>query len=155
MRKLTRPSRAGALIGLTPLLDTLFLLLFAVLSVAESQPQPKAESVRVRLPEVETGPTSATENTVIILTVDEDARISTSGNNNWLTTLTEVDLALSESLAGQLPEEVQIEIQGDRAAPFGKIVALLQHLRLCGFARVDLLADRESSDLTRSTKETR
>ena len=130
--------------GLTPLLDTLFILLFALLALSDTRQVDPAEEVRIQLPEVEAGEgTPPAPGEVFTLLVDAESAVSlgsSDGRAEALGTLAELDAALAERLGTALPEEVAIDIVGDAEARHGVMVELLQHLRLLGFTRVQLLA---------------
>lgn len=141
MRRTTGALGAAGLKGLTPLLDTVFLLLFALLSVSSAKTVHRDEIVRVQLPSVEPGGDAAADQTRrITLEIDADSRVLLAESAAPLATRADLDVALAEALGEALPEEVHIEIRADRAARHGAAVAVLQHLRLRGFVHVDLLA---------------
>ncbi len=125
--------------GLTPLLDTLFLLLFALLAVSEARSQTRLDEVHVRLPEIEPGePETRPSTTAVAIDVDADSRVMVSGAG--IATREELDRALAVALGDALPEEVSVEIRADADARHGVTVELLQHLRLGGFADVRMTA---------------
>jgi biopolymer transport protein ExbD len=137
------PSGSGALDlgGLTPLLDTVFLLIFALLALSRSADD--TELVRVDLPVVDgenvqgAGPEAR-----VVLLIDAASRVRLAGDDAGpvLSTREALDAALGSALDRRLPEEVVVEIQADALARHGVAVELLQHLRLAGFSRVELLA---------------
>ena len=132
---------AAGLRGLTPLLDTVFLLLFALLSVSSAKTVHHDEIVRVQLPSVESGPDAAdTPPESITLEIDADSRVLLPDSPTPITSRDELDAALANLLGEALPEEMSVEIRADRDARHGTAVAVLQHLRLRGFVHVDLLA---------------
>jgi biopolymer transport protein ExbD len=127
--------------GLTPLIDTLFLLLFALLAVAETKSETSMEEVHVRLPKVEPGADAgAVGARAIAIEVDADSRVRVFGHDEEVATRADLDRALSGALADRVPEEVPVEIRADGDARYGVTVELLQHLRLSGFADVRLTA---------------
>jgi len=150
---------AGALDlgGLTPLLDTVFLLIFALLAL--SRDGEVTELVRVELPMVDperdTAPGTQAR---IVLVIDaasvvrlpvaaaEGGAARAAGpvgepaTGRMIATREALDAALAAELDGLLPEEVVVEIQADANARHGVAVELLQHLRLAGFCEVELLA---------------
>ncbi len=130
--------------GLTPLLDTLFLLLFALLAVSETRDVAAVEEVRIQLPAVEAG-NDATEAPVELLSilVDADSVVRLAepeGDGTRIGSFEELDAALARRLGARLPEDVAIDIVADEEARHGVMVEILQHLRLRGFLRVQLLA---------------
>ena len=141
-----RVVRGGiALKGLTPVLDMVFLLLFALLAISESRETTRQDRVHVRLPQVETGseaPQEARQN--VLLEIDADSEIRVGGRDERLTSREALDQALSKSLGTAVAEEVNVEIHADQGASTGVAVALLQHLRLRGFLRVSLVATGSS-----------
>ena len=135
--------RAGSIAakGLTPLLDTLFLLLLTLLVTSEARTATSEELVRIVLPQVEPSPGGAAEPTrQLVLEVDAGSRVRLEGSEDVLATRAELDRSLAAALGESLPEEVGIEIRGDRSARHGVVVELLQQLRLRGFASVSLIA---------------
>ena len=127
--------------ALTPMLDTLFILLFALLALTDARDMSEAEEVRIRLPEVERGTDAAAGlSEVFSIFVDEDSEVRLEGSDDVLTSLDELDGALTAQLVDALPEDVSVDIVADANARHGVTVELLQHLRLRGFVRVQLLA---------------
>ncbi len=127
--------------GLTPLLDILFILLFAILALSDVRTSNRAEQVLIRLPHVEPGleePGTGERHMAIVVGADSNVHLAETGEA--IASREDLDLALSAVLGEVLPEEVVIEIQADRDAPHGVVVELLQHLRLRGFVNVQLLA---------------
>lgn len=138
-----RTQRAGAIGagGLTPLLDTLFVLLFALLAASEVRREDSTTELHVKLPHVQSDqPASNAEKRRIVLVVDQDSVIRLEGNRPALVDGTQLDAALAEQTEGAPPAEVTIEIRADREARYGVGVELLQHLRLAGFVDVLLTA---------------
>lgn len=131
--------RSGGFAGLMPLVDTLFLLLFALLAVSETKAV-ETEEVHVSLPEVrsEEGAASAPDLRVEI-EVDADSNVRVAGGEA-LANVEDVDRALVSEIGDALPEEVAVEIRADQASRYGVTVQLLQHLRLSGFVDVRLTA---------------
>jgi len=127
--------------GVTPLLDVLFILLFALLALSETKTANRSELVKILLPEVApAAEAAATEASHLLLVIDAESRVHVGSEEPAVGSLEELDRALAEVVGDALPEEVAIEIQGDRNARHGVAVGLLQHLRLRGFTRVSLLA---------------
>ena len=127
--------------GLTPLLDVVFLLLFALLSVSSAKTVHRDEIVRIQLPSVEPGSEAETDQTrSITLEIDSESRVIMPESATPLASRAEFDAALAAAIGEALPEEVHVEIRADREARHGAAVAVLQHLRLRGFVHVDLLA---------------
>ncbi|MCP3916181.1 MAG: hypothetical protein GY711_11550 [bacterium] len=152
------PERLGTIAGgaLTPLLDTLFLLIFALLALSdarrEDDRQPESsEEVRIELPTVEPGGEAAIDAGVrITLRLQADGTLRVGDGATSIDSRAGLDAALARALddtgsGATLPEEVTIEIEADRAAPHGVAVDLLQHLRLAGFLRVELVAIGDAS----------
>ncbi|MEO0650875.1 MAG: biopolymer transporter ExbD [Planctomycetota bacterium] len=127
--------------GLTPLLDTLFLLLFALLAISDVKREEAEEEVLVELPGV--APDSAPSESPlerIGIVVDAESRLSIGPASAAATTPNELDAVLDAELAGRDPARVAIEIRADRDSRHGVSVALLQHLRTRGFQDVVLVA---------------
>ncbi len=127
--------------GLTPLLDTLFILLFALLMLSDTRTETRADLVRIELPRVEPSVASAASPVRrLVIQLDADSRLRWQETGEVLRTRAELDRVLTDALGGSLPEEVAVEVQGDRSASYGVAVELLQHLRLRGFTSVSLVA---------------
>ena len=127
--------------GLTPLLDTLFILLFALLTLSDTRTTTQDEQVRIQLPEVEPAASDATGAKMwIVLEIDEDSSVLLVETGQVLATPADLDRVLAGILEDMVPEEVGVEIRGHRDARHGVAVQLLQHLRLRGFADVSLIA---------------
>lgn len=145
MRMMTRITAGGqqggiAARGLTPLLDTLFILLFALLTLSDTRTPTRADLVHIQLPRVEPSKDAAAEPVRrLVLEIDAGSRVRLQ-EIGVVRTRTELDAALSSAVGDALPEEVAIEIQGDRGARHGVAVELLQHLRMRGFTSVFLVA---------------
>ncbi len=130
-----------ALRGITPLLDVLFILLFALLALSKTETTNRTELVKILLPEVAPAIEDAAGATKsLTLVLDADSKIHVGDHAPAVTSLEELDRALALEIGDSLPEDIAIEIQGDREARHGVAVGLLQHLRLRGFSRVSLLA---------------
>ena len=141
--KALRTKRAGAIGagGLTPLLDTLFVLLFALLAASEVRREDSTTELHLELPRVESDePTSQAERQRVVLIVDQDSIIRLEGEQQALVDGAHLDAVLAEQTQGSPPAEVTIEIRADREARYGVGVELLQHLRLAGFVDVLLLS---------------
>jgi biopolymer transport protein ExbD len=122
------------------LLDTLFILLFALLALSDGRTRTRPDLVRIQLPRVEPSKDAAAEPVHrLVIEVDAGSRIRLQ-ETEILRTRAELDRALSDAVGDALPEEVVIEIQGDRGARHGVTVELLQYLRLRGFTSVYLVA---------------
>lgn len=127
--------------GLTPLLDTIFLLLFALLALSDAKSSSREEPVRILLPAVEPDEgAAAPASQELALEIDSEGAIRWLATGSLLETRDELDLVLADTVGESLPEEVAIEIRADRDAPYGVAVEVLQHLRTRGFANVQLLA---------------
>jgi biopolymer transport protein ExbD len=126
---------------LTPLLDTLFLLLFSLLAASQARRDAPETEVLLRLPEVEAEDVSEQPGALsIALIVDAESIVRIEGSEAELRDGAALDAALRERLAGVQPSEVSVEIRADRDARYGVGVELLQHLRLRGYADVLLRA---------------
>ncbi|KAA3609573.1 MAG: hypothetical protein DWQ01_09595 [Planctomycetota bacterium] len=134
--------------GLTPLLDTLFLLLFTLLATSEPRAHEQLETVKVLLPEVaQSSEASQQEAPRLTLEIDQQARIRIAGQGGVLNSWEALNTALQVWLQGRSPDSISVEILGDRQAPHGVAVQLLQHLRLQGFLAIELVAHGEDRPL--------
>ncbi|MEE9127687.1 MAG: hypothetical protein V3U11_11160, partial [Planctomycetota bacterium] len=62
--------------GLTPLLDTLFILLFALLTLSDTRTPTRADLVHIQLPRVEPSKDAATEPVRrLVLEIDAGSRV--------------------------------------------------------------------------------
>jgi biopolymer transport protein ExbD len=127
--------------GLTSLVDTVFLLLFSLLALSETRRAAAAELVRIKLPEVEPGSEeSAQAPPGIALEIGADSIVRLRPSGEEILSRDQLDRYLAGTLAGELPEEVVVELHADRDARHGAVVELLAHLRTRGFLNVQLLA---------------
>lgn len=134
--------------GLTPLLDTLFILIFALLALSDTRSAERAEPVRIQLPAVEPGGDEASRLTRRVeFEITADSTLRLAGTDEALRSREDVDAALAGALAdpGAVPELVGVEIRADRDSRHGVAVELLQHLRLRGFVNVELIAIGDAS----------
>lgn len=131
--------------GLTPLLDTLFILLFALLVTTEAKTE-ETEEIRVRLPEVEEGADGGPRSEGPSLTLQVDAGSDVRIGDSVVGTREMLDAVVAERLSDALPEEVSIELFADRDARHGVLVELLQYFRLRGFVDIQLLATGDAGD---------
>jgi biopolymer transport protein ExbD len=141
MASYSRPAlHSPVLKGITPLLDVLFILLFALLALSETKTANPAELLRVQLPQVAPEANQpVVDPQKLVLVLNANSQISIGDVDGVVTTLEEFDAVLASVIGDALPEDIAIEIQGDRMARHGTTVGLLQHLRLRGFQKVMFL----------------
>jgi len=142
--------RAGGLPhgALTPMLDTLFLLLFALLAMSDARDP--HEEVRIELPDVERDVTSGASNADrVVLWIDADSILRAAPEGPPLRDRVALDRALDAALEGRSAGGVLVELRADRDARHGVVADLLQHLRLGGFVDVEMVAEAlpEAADL--------
>jgi len=144
----TRTTSPGAA-SLTPLLDTLFILLFSLLALSDSRSVESSEVVRVELPGVEPNEqSSARQGLRLSIEIDADSAVRWKGDDRVITTWDQLDTVLAAKLEGRDPAETTVELEADRDARHGVAVSLLQHLRVNGFTNVELIAvELEASSL--------
>jgi len=131
--------------GLTPLVDTLFILLFAMLAMSDVRAPEGEREVRLELPDVLAEPASSrAAREALSIEIDEASELFVAGQR--VSSRQELDRVLGQALGERLPEEVTVEIRADRAARYGVAVEVLEHLRRCGFFQVQLLANAAESD---------
>ena len=139
-----REAKSISFAGLTPLIDTLFILLFCLLALSDTRKTDPTEPVRVQLPEVEAaenGPALAGSRITVEIAADSTIRVGRAGPDGLIVeSPAELDRAFNALLGEFLPDEVVIDLQADRDARHGVAVELLQHLRLRGFVNVELVA---------------
>ena len=133
--------------GLTPLVDTLFILLFAMLAMSDVRAPEDEREVRLELPDVQAEPASArSAHDALLIEIDESSKLFVAGRA--VGSRQELDRVLGQALGERLPEEVTVEIRADRGARYGVAVEVLEYLRRSGFFQVQLLAhEAESGDL--------
>ncbi len=139
----TRPTKRGNPLaaGVTPLLDTLFLLLFALLVASDTRRSTHSEAVRIRLPAVEpAGPGEGLASERVALAIDAESRLWLAPDGEPIASRAALDALLAERLGERLPEELVVEIRADARSASGTSLALLQHLLLRGFTKVELIA---------------
>lgn len=143
MTTAARTLGAVAMGGLTPLVDTLFLLLFALLAISDvRRDDAPREEVLVELPGVAPESGAAVEgHRRIELVVDAESRL-TVGEQGWsVANPGELDARLAQLLGAGAPADVAVVIRADRQSRHGVAVALLQHLRTNGYRNVVLVAE--------------
>jgi len=129
---MTRGSRRGADVDITPLIDVLFMLIiFFVLTAVFVQ-----GAIDVDLPKGDAPPVS--ERDPIVVTVTKDSGILWAGE------------AISRADMPKLVDEAlarsdDILIAGDRDAPYGDVAEVLDVLRNLGVDNVGLAFDSEST----------
>ncbi|MHC4959326.1 MAG: biopolymer transporter ExbD [Planctomycetota bacterium] len=124
-----------------PLVDLLFVLLFALLALSDSRRSNAAEPVRIELPDVEPGAgVDMTSLPTIVIELDSESKVRLPDRADPIEGPAELDTLLDERIGAGSPKDFEIEIHGDARARHGVGVALLQHLRNRGFAGVTLLA---------------
>lgn len=140
--------------GLTPLLDVLFLLLFAVLASTDSASTdtPDPEEVRVELPAVdplESGAGDEDEAVRIFLRIDADGTVTIIDEDGPHATPTagELRAALTEAMAtaGATGHTI-VEIRADADARHGVTVDVLQTVRAVGIVDVRFVATAGPDD---------
>lgn len=139
--------RARGFAGLMPLVDTLFLLLFALLATAETRAdgERRVEEVHVTLPEVVGGADADAEpRTPVRIEVDRDAVVRVAGLEP-LAELERLAEVVDRATDGRARDEVVIDLRADESSPYGVTVRILQRLRLAGFGEVRLTALREEA----------
>lgn len=152
-----RPKLAGGTLGqssLTPLLDTLFLLLFALLASsrrASMEPTaPTPEEVRVELPTVdplESAEAGESRDLTLVVRVDADGSVGLMGAGGLLATETAGDLQRAlERASSATSGHVIVEIRADAEARHGVTVDVLQTVRAAGVSDVRFVATADASD---------
>ena len=126
--------RSGQMPNLTPLIDIVFLLLvFFMLTSHFVQDQ----AIEIDLPVAESGEA-----------VDEDQRlelvITAEGRfliDDHFVTPETLEAVLREKLSSR--KDKQLRVRGDRGAPLGKAVAVLDAARKVGASGVDIVTEQE------------
>lgn len=161
---MTRNSRSSAGLGsstLTPLLDTLFLLLFTLLATSRSEAiveRAVREEVAVELPSIEDGGEAQAGNaevelvTIAVLETG-DVRVlsgpSAEGESRTASTPSELERMLT--LVASSPGGARVEIRADGAARHAVVLEVLQAVRAAGCTDVRFIAlEAESAPGTRA-----
>jgi len=136
-----RAASASGFSGLTPMLDVLFILLFALLALSDVRSSNRSELLRIELPRVEPGEQTAVDDVRRIeIVIDSESRVRSQEDDSPIESVADLERLLQARLGDALPDQVVIEIQADREAHHGVAVELLQLLRNRGFVRVELVA---------------
>ena len=130
--RLDRAPRRGRLIGLTPLVDVVFILLvfFMLASTLEGR--------RGLAVSAATGPGSGGEGAWLVR-VHNDGRLDLAGRP---VALAELDAALAARLAGDPDRSVLV--QADAAVPLARLVAVMDAAAAAGAGSIAVAAGREA-----------
>ncbi len=136
--------RLMAEINVVPYIDVTLVLLIIFMVTAPIVQQ----AVTVNLPqtpEVEKKQVTVTdENKPFVITVDNDGMYSTSEQPDIILGNKDLEELVTEVVArSQLNQEQEFYIQGDRAAPYGKVVHLFVLLKANGVNNVSLMTEPE------------
>ncbi|QDV08061.1 Biopolymer transport protein ExbD/TolR [Planctomycetes bacterium Poly30] len=149
------PSSGPGQAALTPLLDTLFLLLFAVLASSDGKAarEDATQEIQVELPSVEddgTAEASASDVAPIVVTIDADGAV----------TVGEAAFSVAEpgdlgaALAGFDPV-ASVEIRAHADARHAVVVEVLHELRQAGRLDVRFVATRREVEAPRAARQER
>lgn len=138
--------RLMAEINVVPYIDVTLVLLIIFMVTAPIVQQ----AVSVDLPqtpqvvEKKTTQTKSQEPTPFVITVTADGAYKTSEQPNVVLSNKELTGLVTEVVArSQINEKQPIYIQGDRAAPYGKVVHLFSVLKVNGVENVSLMTEPE------------
>lgn len=133
--------------GLTPMLDVLFILLFALLALSDVRTSDRSELLRIELPRVEPGADiPLDEMPRLVIEIDASSKVRLPESGVRVDSVEHLEAALSGALGEAPPDEIVVEIQADLDARHGVAVELLQFLRNRGFLRVELVALGHAND---------
>ncbi len=142
--------------GLTPLLDVLFLLLFAILASSDSSSTdsrtPDPEEVRVELPAVdplESGDGDEADAVRIFLRIDADGSVTMieADGPHATPTAGELRAGLARAMAAAgSPTNTIVEVRADADARHGVTVDVLQTVRAAGIVDVRFVATAGPGD---------
>jgi biopolymer transport protein ExbD len=131
MRKRHSDNSADSDINLTPMLDVVFIMLiFFVVTTSFV----KESGVEVNRPSADTA--QSQDNANILIAIRPNGEIWIDGR----AVDTRAVRATIERLRVEFPES-QVVIQGDRAAPIGLLVKVMDQVRLAGITNVAIAAD--------------
>jgi biopolymer transport protein ExbD len=139
-------TRTAGQAALTPLLDTLFLLLFSVLAAsdgAEARADIEQE-VRLELPTVSddgSGEGASPESPPVVIMIDADGAVTLDGGAMPI----ESPGAFADALLG-IPSGAAFEIRAHADARHAVIVEVLHGLREASFLDVSLVANTRPAD---------
>lgn len=135
--------RLMAEINVVPYVDVTLVLLIIFMVTAPIVQQ----AVTVQLPQApDVTQTTAAENLTkpFVITITEAGLYQTSEAPNVTLTQDEVGLLLAEVVArSQLNQQLEIYLQGDRDAPYGRVVHLFTLLKTNGVDNVKLMTQPE------------
>lgn len=136
--------RLMAEINVVPYIDVTLVLLIIFMVTAPIVQQ--AVSVNLpQTPEVKKDDSSVSEsNKPFVITITSDGLYKTSENPDLVIGARDIQTLVAEVVARtQLNKQQMIYIQGDRAAPYGKVVHLFSVLKANGVANVSLMTEPE------------
>ncbi|MEA3406077.1 MAG: ExbD/TolR family protein [Pseudomonadota bacterium] len=141
--------RLMAEINVVPYIDVTLVLLIIFMVTAPIVQQ----AVSVELPqtpqvvEKKTTQTQGQEPTPFVITVTADGSYKTSEQPNVVLSNKELTGLVTEVVArSQINAKQPIYIQGDRAAPYGKVVHLFSVLKVNGVDNVSLMTEPEAGE---------
>lgn len=139
-------NRLMAEINVVPYIDVTLVLLIIFMVTAPIVQQ----AVTVNLPQTpeiakQSKTTLTEENKPFVITVTREGLYSTSENSDIVITNRELSTLVAEVVArAQFNKEQMIYIQGDRLAPYGKVVHLFTLLKANGVENVSLMTEPEA-----------
>ncbi|MDY0135822.1 MAG: biopolymer transporter ExbD [Thiomicrospira sp.] len=136
--------RLMAEINVVPYIDVTLVLLIIFMVTAPIVQQ----AVTVQLPQTpQVSETSATQSLdkPFVITVTEDGLYQTSEAANVTLTQEEIGILVAEVMARvQLNQTLEVYLQGDRQAPYGRVVHLFTLLKANGVDNVKLMTQPEA-----------
>lgn len=127
--RLDRPARRRAIIGLTPLIDVVFiLLLFFMLTTRFGQPQ----AMSLRMPGEGTAASDDASIDVVVLRLNEDATVGLPDGRD----LPQAALGTDAAVAALLADAVPVRLEVDDAADLQSVVTLLDRFEAIGLVDV-------------------
>ncbi|WP_044409648.1 biopolymer transporter ExbD [Thiomicrospira microaerophila] len=137
--------RLMAEINVVPYIDITLVLLIIFMVTAPIVQQ----AVTVQLPqapEMTATDEGAAPIKPFVITVTQDGQYKTSEAPDVILTQSEITLLVAETVArAQLNQALPVYIQGDRDAPYGRVVHLFVVLKNNGVPNVSLLTEPESA----------
>ena len=124
-------------IDVTLVLLIIFMVTAPIVQQAVTVDLPQTPVIKKQVKQVEIAP--------FIITVTKEGLYRTSANPNTVINQRELANLVAEVIArAQLNPQQPIYIQGDKAAPYGKVVHLFTLLKVNGVSQVSLLTEPES-----------
>lgn len=119
---------------LTPMIDIIFQLILFFMAASTLA---KTQSIKVKLPETTTSISTASENQVIEITVDEDGSIYLDGNFISLVQLKEGRI-FDDYVPDANGENMPVNLEAHQNVDYGTVISVMDALRKNGYTNINL-----------------